>query len=168
MAFGAIACWFLFLLASVLTGGAVVFRVAVSLSNKCLGPSHFEELDPDDEELDEWIGYRQVRRQLARIPDPGVAKGILCVLWLGVVGVLTSLLMRLLFGVTPFDEHGVGSHHLIVVSHIFAIVIGFPFSAWVLASILPTSFGRACLVLFWIYALLMCLAVALMGIASVV
>ena len=164
MAFGAIACWGIFLIAGLLLGGALVFRGAVAISNKCLGNSPQEALDPDDEELDEWIGYRQNRQQAPTIPQPGVGKGMLCMLWLGVVGILTEILMRLVIGVTPFNDRSSSGENKLVVVHVLGIVVGFPFSAWILASILPTRFSRACLVLFWNYAII----ALLWGIGSIV
>jgi hypothetical protein len=164
MAVGAIACWGIFVLAGLLVGGAVIFRAAVTLSNRFLGASPATETDSDDEELDEWIGYRQIKRRLQAIPEPGVGKGILCVLLLAVVGFLTGLLMRFLFGVGPFDDDGFRDGSLVLLSHVFGFVIGFPFLAWILASILPTKFGRACLVLLLSCTILLLIVGGLLGI----
>jgi hypothetical protein len=155
MALGAIGCWIVFALASLLVGGAVIFRVAVTLSNKCLGASPVAELDHDDNEIDEWIGYRRVRRQTQAIPEPGVGKGMVSVLLLFVVGILADFLMRFLFGVSPFDPVGFEDDDLVIFSHLMGLVICFPLSAWILASILPTKFDRACLVLLWNYMIVL-------------
>jgi hypothetical protein len=164
MAFGAIACWGIFVLAGLLVGGAVIFRAAVTLSNKILGASAVSKTDSDDEELDEWIGYRQIKQRVQAIPEPGLGGGMFCVVMLIVVGVLTGLLMSFLFGVGPFNDGRFVGGGLVLASLIFGLGIGFPVSAWVLSGILPTTFGRACLVLVLNYAIIILIVGGVLGI----
>jgi hypothetical protein len=163
MAFGAFACWGIFVLAGLLVGGAVILRAAVTLSNRFLGASPASETDSDDEELDEWIGYRHIKRRVQAIPEPGLGKGMFCVFVLAVVGFLTGLLMSFLFGVGPFDDGRFVGGGLMLASLIFGLGIGFPVSAWVLSGILPTKFGRACLVLLLNYAILLLIVGGVLG-----
>ena len=136
----------------------------MTLSNRFLGASPASETDSDDEELDEWIGYRQIKRRAQAIPEPGLGKGVLCVIVLILVGFLTGLLMSFLFGVGPFDDGGFVGGGLMLASLIFGLGIGFPVSAWVLSGILPTKFGRACLVLVLNYTILLLIVGGVLGI----
>jgi hypothetical protein len=168
MVFGAGACCGIPVLAVLLVGGVVIFRAAVTLSNNFLGASPSELLDPNDEELDEWIGYRQVQRKIQAIPEPGFGMGMLCVLLQSVVGFLSGLLMRLLFGVAPFDDDGFATDDMMLVSHVLGLVLSFPLSAWILTSVLPTTFGRACLVLLSNYIILIAIIVGVVVLFNVV
>lgn len=126
--------------------GAVLLRAAVSLANKCLGASPLKPELTDDDELDEWIGYRQLRSRVERIPEPGLAKGILCAMALLAVDFIGDLVISFLFGVGFFHER-YRDDFTVLASHIFALLLTFPLCGWVLAKIIPTPFGRACLVL---------------------
>jgi hypothetical protein len=164
MAFGAFACWGIFVFAGLLVGGAVIFRAAVTLSNRLLGASPTSETDSDDEELDEWIGYRQIERRVHAVLEPGLGKGMFCVFVLAVVGFLIGFLMRVVFGVGPFGDDQFVDAGLKILAHLFGICIGFPVSAWVLTSILPTKFGRACLILLLYYTILLLIVAGVLGI----
>jgi hypothetical protein len=105
---------------------------------------------PEDEELDEWIGYRQIKRptQTVAIPTVGTGKGMMTSLLLAVFGFLPGIPMRYLF------DTGYYRHDYVFPAHFLGLAISFPVSALVLAGLLPTRFGRACLVLLMSYLIL--------------
>lgn len=158
--FGAVICWGLF----VLVAGAVVFRTAVTLTNRFLGAHSGSEVNPDEDELDEWIGYRQIKQRKEGITEPGLGKGMVCVLVLAVVGFVVGYLMRFVFEVGPFDNDSYRDSGLVLLAHLFGACLSFPLSAWALASILPTKFGRACVVLLLNYAIILAIATGVMGV----
>jgi hypothetical protein len=138
----------LFVIAGLLVFEAIILRVAVSLSNKCLGASPGENYYPEDDELDEWIGYRQIKRPTVGIPTVGIGNGMVSSFLLTVIGLLPGFPMRYLFDV------GYYRHDFDVPAHILGLALSFPISALVLAGLLPTKFGRACLVLLMAYLIL--------------
>jgi hypothetical protein len=135
-----------------LVGSAELFRAAVSLSNKCFGVGSTGQDDANDEELDEWIGYRQIKRQAERIPNPGIVKAVLCTLAIFVLNFLSCCTMSLIFGFKVF-HHGPYEKGVFFIPYLFGLVMGSPFCAWILARILPTIFWRAALVLLIDYLL---------------
>lgn len=138
----------LFVIVGLLVFGSIILRAAISLSNKCLGASPAGNYYPEDEELDEWIGYRQIKRPTVGIPTVGIGKGMVSSFLLAVFGFLPGIPMRFLFDV------GYHRHDNDVPAHILALVFSFPISALVLAGLLPTKFGRACLVLLMAYLII--------------
>jgi hypothetical protein len=140
----------LIVIAGLLVFGAIVLRVAISLSNKCLGASPGGNYYPEDEELDEWIGYRQIKRPTPKveIPTVGIGKGMISTFLLAAFGFLPGIPMRYHF------DTGYYRHDFVVPSYILGLAFGFPISALVLAGLLPTKFGRACLVLLMAYLII--------------
>jgi hypothetical protein len=161
---GAITCCYLFGLAAVLAVGAALFRVAVSLTNKSLGATANSKPLPEDDELDEWIGYRQLRRKSQGIAEPHFGRAVVSLIVLAVINVLTSLLMRLLFGLDPFNERGFTSRDIVFIAQFLALILSLPPGAWVLTSILSTGFARACLVMLYLYGLVLAIIVGIMSI----
>lgn len=165
MVLGAVACWFVFVLASVLVGGAVVVRTATAIVNRILGARR----QADDElDLDEWIGYRQIKRTVAPIPEPDVWKGATSVLLVAVINFLAGVALREIFGVGPFDEPRQRDDSSVVFWHVMGVLLSFPLGAWVVMSVLPTNFGRACLVLLWCYLIPLILALGIAWIVALV
>jgi hypothetical protein len=153
---GAMICWFVFVLASLLVGGAVIVRGAVSISNRSLGANR----RVDDDELDEWIGYRQLHKSVSPIPEPDVWKGASCVLLILLVDFVAGLALRELVGEGPFD----GGYHdegALIFWHLLAIILSFPLCAFLIKGVFPTRFPRACLVLMWTYLIPLALAAAI-------
>jgi hypothetical protein len=142
-------------IAGLLVLGAMLLKVAISLSNRVIGASTGGQYYPDDGELDEWIGYRQIKRPAVGILEPGVGKGMVCVFLLAIFGFLFGIPMRLIFEPNYLD--GNSNHDFKVVAHIMGLIIGFPISALVLAGMLQTRFGRACLVLLMSYLIIFAL-----------
>jgi hypothetical protein len=130
-----------------LLGGAVIFRTAVAFVNGCLGVNASSHHHPDDKELDEWIGYRQIKRSVRGIPEPGFGRAIFAVLALFVTVFFAGILIRLLFSVSFFGGRRMVEGEVLLVGTIGGILISFPVAAWVLAGILRTNFKRACQVL---------------------
>lgn len=165
MATGAIVCWFLFLLAAVLVGGTVLVRGAVGIANRILGVSSVRRRERDDEELDEWIGYRMIKREVEPIPEPGAGKGMLMVLLIVAIDFLTGLLLRRMFGVGFGRRYG-GEDVAAEFIHLIGAVIAIPIVGWALSAVLPTRFGRACLVIVVSYAIVIVIAAAILVVGS--
>jgi hypothetical protein len=141
-----------FVVVAVLILGSLLLRAAIALANKLLGTSGGRQYYPDDKELDEWIGYRQIKRKSpsAGVPALGLGKGMTCVFLLAIFGFLPGILIRFFFE----RDSGYFNDDLALVAHLFGLIIGFPISALVLAGMLPTKFGRACLVLLLSYLII--------------
>jgi hypothetical protein len=157
------ACCGLFAIACLLAGGSVIFRTAVILANRILGVSPTPELYHEYERLDEWIGYRQIKRPILGIPEPAFSKGMLSILVLVLIDILAGIAVRTVFGVGPFEDYRSGGPSVFM-CHMVGLMLCYPLGAWVLSSILPSSFRRACLVLVTTYFLIVALIVGVYGI----
>jgi len=144
------ACCSGIVITALLLFGSIILRYAISLANKCLG-TPLGGYYPEDEELDEWIGYRQLKRPVKAIPRPGIWKGMLCAFLLAVFGFIPGIPMSYVF------DFGYRRHDYEVTAHLCGLVVTFPISALVLAGMLPTRYGRACLVLLMSYLIILAL-----------
>ncbi len=152
-------CGFLFFVGIVLMIAAGILRGSVALANRILGASNaaapfIAEIDEDDEEeVDEWTGYRKkisriksLRNTTNRIPEPGIMASIGFAFLTGVIGLLGGIFTRLIFDLAPFGPGFPGNEQDLFAAHAAGFVFAFPFSAGLLAWALPTTFPRACLV----------------------
>jgi hypothetical protein len=142
----------LFAIGLLFSGLSVLFRTGVGLANRAIGASR-PDFDAPGDEPDEWIGYRYIKQPVRGIPSPGFGKGLGTVLVLIVVNALAGVAMRITFGV-GFEHYGPRSGPDWVACQVMGILFCFPLAAWIVSSILPTSFGRACLVLLTSYLVL--------------
>lgn len=150
-------CPVIFVGVSVLIAGSVIVRSAVGMANWCLGAEPSQQ-----KELDEWIGYRQALKTVPAIPEPSVGMGMLCVALILFIDFLASIVMRALMGISPFDRHHEDFDDApMIFAHIFACVLCYPLCASLLTNILGARFSRACLVLFWIYAIPVAIVLAI-------
>lgn len=159
--FGMFVLFFwLFILFAFFSGASVLFRMAVKTVNRLIGASGKSAIERSYEENDEWIGYRYVKPSVAGIPEPSFGKGMLTFLVMMIIDLLAGLPVRIVFGASPFEFHR-ASDEAIYVCHIMGVVFSFPLVAWILSSILPTSFGRACLILLITYLIYIAAAVVI-------
>lgn len=158
----ALACCSGFVIVALLVFGALLFRISITLANWFLGTTPAKPGRFDDEELDEWIGYRQLKNPTTRgeegIPETNLGKGMLCVFLILLFELLPGIPMQYLCGAHDGDS---SDREEMVFAHLLGMIIGFLPTAWVVATILPTRFGRACLVLVLNYLILMALAVGI-------
>jgi hypothetical protein len=150
-----------FVITALLVFGALLLRLAISVSNRLLGASSGKNYDPDEDELDEWIGYRQIRHPSRGIPELGLGKGMVCVLLMGVIDLVFGLIIGFLSNTGP--HHHFHDEEITFVVFLIGLIFSFPLSAWVLSGMLPTRFGRACLVLVMNYLIIIALIGSLFG-----
>lgn len=165
MALGGFCCVLVALLV-ILAGGSVLFRAAVGLANRSVGASRPDYNFPDAER-DPWIGYRFIKEPVRGVPEPGFLKGVGAVLVLAFVDFLAGIAVRIMLGVGFDHPHGRTGPDA-EACHFIGIVLCFPLGAWIVSSILPTKFSRACLVLLWIYLILLAIGVGIYGLIYMV
>ena len=140
-----------------LMGGAIGLRFAVTLANKCLLASPITAPTFDDEELDEWIGYRQIKRPMSvvGIPELTIGKGMVSLLLMAVVNLLAYILFQIIFrvGIVNEQDHG-SSGRAWLFYLLMSTFLAIPLTGWLLSRMITTSFGRGCLVLLIFYLLL--------------
>jgi hypothetical protein len=131
----------------------IVLRAAVIVANKCIGSLPLTATNPDDEELDEWIGYRHVEQTVDAIPKPGFLKSIGALLGMCAIVFVVSMLLSVYLGLGPFDPTRRRGGNWRIVPFALGIVVSFPLCGWLLSAILPTKFSRGCLVLLLCYGI---------------
>ena len=158
-------CFLLLALPLGLLIGAVILRGAVSLANRKTGkpaePSFYVVEDEDD-----WSDYPvpgRTRDEFSKvIPMPGVGKGMGIMLSILIVNAIIGFALRMFIaedqdirgnrrGRDFFDDPE-------VISRLATLPVGFFVMAGLLGALLPTRFGRACLVT--LYYCLICIAIA--------
>lgn len=151
----------------VLVFGSLLLRASVAIANRWQGTSSKTRKGFDEEDYDEWIGYRKFTDTTIEgqeIPVPGILKGMLCFLLLSIASFLYGKFIWLIL-IDDGSLHGRSQGELPqIASHVVGLILGFPISAWILAKILPTRFGSACLVLVTNYILLLMLAVLIFAV----
>lgn len=131
--------------------GSLILRAAVWISNKILGPRQesFDEDEYEDEE--EYTGSR--RRS---IPQPTIGQGMMVVLLYAIINFGAQMMVKaaMIGAAAPALVRGG--------VEILAALIGMPISflvmAWMCTALLPTSFGRACLVVLFYFLICTTLA----------
>jgi hypothetical protein len=163
--------------------GAAILRGAVSLANACLGPDRSKTSYDDDEYTDYERRYeRPTRRYPATntgglIPEPGLGYGMVIVLvnafaQFAIGAVMAIGLMavaggaggggqRFGAGKRGFGDGGGGNDALELMMNLLSIPVGFIVTSGVLTMMLPTSFGRACLVTLFQYLIMIAIGVVI-------
>jgi hypothetical protein len=158
--------------------GAVILRAAVSISNTVVGSQSsrsydydddddedYDEDDDDDDDDDDRPRRRRRRKKRrskssGAIPEPGLGKGMLIVLCAWIVNVGISLVMTFaLAGGGAIAGGGNGAANGVrLIAQLVSIPVSFLVLAGMCTAMLPTSFGRACLVA--LFYTLICIAIA--------
>jgi hypothetical protein len=128
--------------------GALVLRAACWISNKCLPqpqPRYDDDDDYDDRDRDDDYDAPRPRRRRGRapltaIPEPnfGKACGIMAVNVL--VQLVIGFVLGMLIGAGGLRGGGIGT------AQVLNVIIGFLVTAMLCTAMLPTTFGKACLV----------------------
>jgi hypothetical protein len=149
-------CFFFAVVPFALVLGAAFLRLSVSLANRFLGANP-NESNPEDDELDEWIGYRQIKRPMSvvGIPELTIGKGMVSLLLMAVVNLLAYILFQIIFrvGIVNEQDHG-SSGRAWLFYLLISTFLAIPLTGWLLSRMISTSFGRGCLVLLIFYLLL--------------
>ena len=138
----------LLVLPLVLWFGALILRGAITLANKCLSaPPETIDFPIDDD--DDWGDYPipGARESAATtIPRPSVFGAMWMLLAIAVVNVVVGAAIRIVIGAAegPFDD-------LAILGRLASLLVGFAVTAGLLASMLPTTFRRGCLVTLFAY-----------------
>jgi hypothetical protein len=163
--FRSIGCCFYFVAVPfALVLGAAFLRFSVSLANRLIGATSYEP-GREEDEPDEWIGYRQTKRAMTviGIPELTIGKGMVCLLLMMVVNLLACLLFLIILwaaGIVDELDHGTSGQPLFAYQ-LMSMFLSFPLTAWLLSRLTLTSFGRGCLVLIIYYILLFMVFAAL-------
>lgn len=134
--------------------GALILMAAVWLANKCLAPqSRRKSSYYDDDDDYDWDAPRS-RRSRSPIPEPPFGQAVLIVFVTWIIGAVIGFAIGFMAGAGGLAR-GNGMIGLQICSGLINLVI----SASVNASMLPTTFPRACLVV--LFQFLIGLAIAL-------
>ena len=146
----------LFVLPIVLLLGAVILRGGVSFANKCLPKERPRYYDEDDEEdYSDWDDYdRPRKRREGKIPEPGLGKAM-GIVFVGFIAQLVTAVPLFLMGDMIDDEP-----ELALLALLVALPIGFLIASGLRAAMLPTAFGRACLVVLFEYIICIVVGIA--------
>lgn len=145
--------------------GAVLLRTGIALANLCLGGGAASAPPPDDD-----YSYEDYRRPRGRgdrtapgVPAPGIGRCMVIVLvvWLANVGggIFLGLMMLAAGGAAAAKDP---NNELVM--NLVSLPIGFVITSLVQSGMLPTSFGRACLVTVFEYVISFALAIALVAV----
>jgi hypothetical protein len=168
-AVGGILCVLLIGLPIGLLIGAVILRGGVSFANKCLPKEserddrYWDDEDEDEDEDEDDRPRRSRRRAKAAIPEPGVGKAMGIVLVGAIVGFIISIPINLVLGVGLGGPNGGNQDQAMsILASLIQLPIGFLVNAGIRTGMLPTTFGRACLVVVFEYliAIAICLIIA--------
>lgn len=161
-ALGMMCCVLLFAIPIGLLIGAAILRGGVYFANKCL-PRRDERYDDDYDDWDDYDDRPRRRRRLSApgIPEPGLGKAMAIVLIRAVIGFVIGIVIGAVMGVGMVAMNGgaggagggMGQPDpaLQLLASLIQLPIGFLVNAGVLTGMLPTSFGRACLVVLFEY-----------------
>ncbi|MFO0823504.1 MAG: hypothetical protein U0792_10370 [Gemmataceae bacterium] len=162
--------------------GAAILRGAVSLANACLGPDRSKTSYYDDEFTDYERRYERPSRRYQEtntgglIPEPGLGYGMVIVLVNAfaqfAVGVVMAIgLMAVAGGAgggqgfgagkRGFGDGDGGNDAMALMMNLLSIPVGFIVTSGVLTMMLPTSFGRACLVTLFQYLIMIAIGVVI-------
>ncbi|WP_439621733.1 hypothetical protein [Gemmata sp.] len=167
--------------------GAVILRGAVSLANMCVGGGQAPAADPYE---DEYEGdHRRPRYGRYKvdtgIPVPSIGQAMVVVLLAGIANFVIQLVIVVAvvgvagggaganqrggFGANPqagFGARGAGAGGAEMVANLISLPATFLVASLITSGMLPTSFGRACLVTLFQYLIVIAIAIAI-GIAVV-
>jgi hypothetical protein len=135
---------------------AVILRAAVWMTNTCTGASSRPAPIDDDEEED-WDAYDRPRRPPSQtaIPEPGVFKGMAITLVVLAVDFIVFVILGVVLEAVGGGRGGFGRRGrdpgFEFLGWVCSITLGFVVWAGLLSGLLPTSFGRACLVTLFVY-----------------
>jgi hypothetical protein len=150
----------LLVLPLVLWFGALILRGAITLANKCLSiPPEPIDVPADDE--DDWGDYPLPGERAtgaATIPKPSVFGAMSMLLAIAVVNVIVGAVVRIVIGTVegPLDD-------LAILGRLVTVLIIFLVMAGLLASMLPTTFRRGCLVTLFTYLIALAIAVLVLA-----
>jgi hypothetical protein len=162
--------------------GAAILRGAVSLANACLGPDRSKTSSYDDEYTDYEGRYDRPSRRYREtnsgglIPEPGLGYGMVIVLVNAFAQFAIGMVMAIGLmavaggagggggqgfgaGKRGFGDGGGGNDALELMMNLLSIPVGFIVTSGVLTMMLPTSFGRACLVTLFQYLIIIAIGV---------
>jgi len=130
--------------------GAVILRGAVSIANMCLGDQRAASYDDgdgwgdeDDDDDDAPRRRSRKRRPTKAIPEPGVGQAMLIIFVLLIVSGVVRYAMGEMMGAVAVNVRGFQD---IAVLLLVIFMVQFFIMSTMLSVMLPTTFGRACLV----------------------
>lgn len=158
-----ILCVLLFVLPVVLAIGALILWLAILLANMVLGrlPEIRDESGYDDSDDDR---PRRSRWSAGAVPLPRFGKTMGIVFVKGIVGFVVQKSLE--YGVGEALKDELPPLQFLIAFQAVAMPIGFLVNAGMLSAMIPTTFGRSCLVVLFEYLIL--IAIAIVGVAILI
>lgn len=167
---------------------AVIFRGAVSLTNMCVGGGQAPPADPYEDEYES--DYRRPRygryKADTGVPMPSIGQAMLIVFLSGVANFVIQLVivfgvMAVMGGPAPnpqagfganqqvgFGARGAGGNGAEIVANLISLPTTFFVASLISSGMLPTSFGRACLVTLFQYLIVFAIVIGIVILVVVV
>jgi len=144
--------------------GAVILRGAVSITNSVLGSSGSRRYDYyDDDDDDEYYPTpRRRSRSGGAVPSPSIGKGMLIGFIILIVQSVLGFMINFVFGrgVAAANANAMGAA---IMSQLISIPVCFLVVATLLSALLPTTFGKACLVALFYILIVIAIAAVIFG-----
>jgi hypothetical protein len=142
--------------------GAMILRAAISFANKRIGPAPEPSYLVEDD--DDWGDYplpSERERSSGAIPVPGIGRGMWMILAVVIVNVIVGAAIQVVMGEGPGPGRRGGGllDDADFLARLITVPVSFLVTAGLLAVMLPTRFGRGCLVALFYY--LICIGIAI-------
>jgi hypothetical protein len=140
--------------------GALILLAAIWLANKCLPqPRSRRRYYDDDDDYYEWDAPRRHRRggTSTAVPVPSFGQAMLIVFVNWIVNFGVGFVIGFVLGAAGAAKNQGG----MVLVQAISLAVGFVVSATILSGMLPTSFGRACLVVLFQYLIAIAIAIVI-------
>ena len=139
---------------------ATILRGAIALANKRLGPPPESVYIPADE--DDWGDYPipgQAEPRASVIPTPSAGGRMFTILVIVIVNAAVTFVIRMAVAEDAAVRNGRGAD----LSELLTLPVGFVLTAGLLAAMLPTTFGRGCLVTLFYFLICVAIAAVILG-----
>jgi hypothetical protein len=140
--------------------GAALLRGAVFLANLCIGTEKPTEVY---DEFEHYGDYRRPRRYAdtgGSIPEPTLGQSMLIVFIIAFVNFIVGLIAGFAVSAAGVAAN-VDQQTMTIISQAMGLPISFLTGSFLLAGMLPTTFGKGCLVTFFQYVIGIGIAVAI-------
>jgi hypothetical protein len=130
----------------------------------CLPAEHAESRSSYDDEFE----YRPRGRTASpgKIPEPTIGQAMMIVLIAGIVNAVAGFGVGVVIGIAGAGAN-MDPDMIQIVAQLVGLPVGFLIMSGMLTALLPTSFGRACLVTLFQYLIVIAIAVVVVGVAFV-
>lgn len=144
--------------------GAAILRGAISLANMCIGGESYESRSSyDDDDLD----YRPRRSaSSSKVPEPSLGQAMMIILVTAIVNAVVGFGVGIVVGVAGAGAN-MDQQSIQIIAQLIGLPVGFLIMSGMLTALLPTSFGRACLVTLFYYLICIAIGIAIVAVVFV-